>query len=116
MSTTAAATTDSDHRLRPMVAHLILHLFPLLLGHAPEFDRIPGHAQGEALLQSTVLTSIAIHPVHHAILLSRTLVVDDGRLGAAEEALASFARYHAVVDATRLVTAYFARNYFDLCC
>ena len=73
------------------------------------------HAECQALLQAAGLASVPIHTVHHTVLLPGTLVVDHARtLRSPKEAFAAFARDHAIVDATRLVTAHFARNDLDL--
>lgn len=85
--------------LRPVVPHLVLHLLALLLGHATKLHGISAHAQPQALLQSAVLASVPVHPVHRAGLGARTLVVDHRGLRAAEEALAALAGDHAIVDA-----------------
>ncbi|ROT69705.1 hypothetical protein C7M84_012088 [Penaeus vannamei] len=77
---------------------------------------IPGHAEVEALLQAAVLASVAVDPIHHAVLLARALVVDDGGLGPPEEALAALARDDTIVDAGGLVAAHLAGNDLNLGC
>ena len=73
------------------------------------------HAECQALLEAAGLASVPIHTVHHTVLLPGTLVVDHARtLRPPKEAFAAFARDHAIVDATRLVAAHFARNDLDL--
>lgn len=100
--------------LRPVVPHLVLHLLPLLLGHAPELDGISAHAKSQALLQPAVLTPVPVDSVHGARLGARALVVDHGGLRAAEEALAALAGDDAIVHARRLVAAHLARDDLDL--
>lgn len=67
-------------------------------------------------MQSTVLTPVPVDSVDDALLVPGALVVDDGALRAPEEALASLAGYHTVMDAGRLVAAHFAGDDFDLRC
>lgn len=77
---------------------------------------VTGHAQPEAFLEPAILAPVPVDAVHHAVLVARTLVVDDGRLRPPEEPLAALARDHAVVDAARLVAAHLARYDLDLSC
>ena len=65
-------------------------------------------------MQSAVLASVAIDFVDDAVLLSGTLVIDDGRLRAPEESLAALARDDPVVDARTLVAAHLARDDLNL--
>lgn len=67
-------------------------------------------------MQSTVLASIPVDPIDHALFVSRALVVDDGALGPPEEALAALAGDHTVVHPGRLVAAHLARYDLDLSC
>jgi hypothetical protein len=73
---------------------------------------ISGHAQAQAFLQATVLTSVAVDSVDDAVLVARALVVHHGALGSPEEALAAFTRDHSIVDSAALVPTHFAR--YDL--
>lgn len=87
-------------------ANLILHLLSLLFAHPTEFHGVTTHAQLHALLQSTVLTAISVHPekglfylgkggfqeersspIHCTVLLPRTLIIRDRRLTPSKEAL-----------------------------
>ena len=74
------------------------------------------HAETETFLQSAVLAAVAVDPVDGAVPLSRTLVVDDGTLRPAEEALAALTGDHPIVDAGTLVSAHLARDDLDLRC
>ena len=100
--------------IHPVEAHLVLHLFALLLRHAPKFNGISRHAQSHALLQPAVLAPVSRHPLDHAVLLPGALVVHYGRLAAPEETLAPLAGDHSIVHARRLVAAHLARDYLDL--
>ena len=75
---------------------------------------VSGHAKGQALLQPAELAPVAVDAVDDAVLLPGALVVDDGGLRAAEEALAALARDDSVVDPRRLVPAHLARDHLDL--
>uniref|UniRef100_A0A182QG69 Uncharacterized protein n=1 Tax=Anopheles farauti TaxID=69004 RepID=A0A182QG69_9DIPT len=61
---------------------------------------------------STVLASISVNPIYHALLVSRALIVDNGALRPSEEALAALAGDHTVVHPGRLVAAHLARSPF----
>lgn len=67
-------------------------------------------------MQPAVLTPIPVDPIDDALLVPGALVVHDGALRPPEEALASLAGYHTVVDAGRLVAAHFAGDDLDLRC
>lgn len=67
-------------------------------------------------MKAAVLAAVAVDAVHDAVLLTRTLVVDDGGLGTPEEALAALAGDDTIVHARRLVPAHLARDDLDLGC
>jgi hypothetical protein len=73
---------------------------------------ISGHSQAQTFLQATVLTSVPVHSVYHAILVARALVVDHRALRSPEEALAALACDHSIVDAAAFVPTHFTR--YDL--
>lgn len=98
--------------VHPMKSNFVLDFLTLFLRHATKFDCIARHPQGHALLQPTILTPIPVDTVDGAVLLSGTLVVDDGRLAPPEETLATLAGDDAIVDARRFVAAHLAR--YDL--
>ena len=75
---------------------------------------IPGHAQTQTFLEAAVLAPVPVDAVHNTVLVTRTLVVDHGALGAPEEALAAFACYHSIVHATALVPTHFTRYNLNL--
>lgn len=75
---------------------------------------VAAHAKLQTLLQSTVLATIAVHPVDDTLFVTRTLVVYDGALRASEEAFAALARDDTIVDARRFIATYFARYDLDL--
>ena len=93
---------------------------------------ISRHAEGHTLLKSAELAPVPVDSVHHAVLLSGTLVVGHAGLGTSEEPLeeeselvvlvlvsdiylASLASDDSVVNSTGLVSAHFTRNDLDLC-
>lgn len=65
-------------------------------------------------MQPTVLAPVSVYTVDHAILVPRTLIVDDRRLGPPEEAFAALAGDHAIMNTAALVATHLARDYFDL--
>lgn len=85
-------------------------------GNVSGWLTISGHAQGETLLQSAVLASVAIDFVHDAVLLSGALVIDHRRLGAPEESFAALARDDPIMNTGTLVTAHLARDDLNLRC
>lgn len=103
-----------DIVVHPVEPNLVLDLLALLLRHPPELDRVPGHAQGHALLQSTVLAPVPVYPIHYTVLLSGTLVIYNRRLAAPEEALTALAGDDPIVDARGLVAAHLAGDDLDL--
>ncbi len=52
-----------------------------------ELRTVAGHAELEALLETAVLTAVAVDPVDDAVLVARALVVDGTRLTPPEETL-----------------------------
>lgn len=77
---------------------------------------VTGHAQPQTFLEAAVLAPVSVDAVHYAVLVARTLVVDNGRLRPPEEPFAPLARDNAVVNAAGLVAAHLARYDLDLSC
>lgn len=72
------------------------------------------HSKFEALLKSTILTSVPINSINNTLLVSRTLIINNRTLWASKKAFASLASYDAVMNAGWLITAHLAWDDFDL--
>lgn len=75
---------------------------------------ITTHSKFEALLKSTILTSVPINSINNTLLISRTLIINNRTLWASKKSFASFACYDAIMNAWWLIAANFTRDDFDL--
>jgi len=71
-------------------------------------DTFSSHADLDALLEATILALVAMVLIYRAVTTSAARVSQVSTNRALEEALASFARQHAVVLAGAFVSAHYA--------
>ena len=76
---------------------------------------ISWHAQCQTFLQSTILASISIHSVYHALFISWTLIIHRARLTATEKSFAALTCNHPIMYTWWLIPTYFARDHLNLC-
>lgn len=98
-------------RLHIGLLHLLKHLCLLSFWNSAKSNGIPRHANSEALLQPTTLTSIAIISQNQAIFDTCACSIRDFLLDrSTEEALASFTRKNPVMKTAGLVRTHLTQN------
>lgn len=96
------------HHVVHSTLHLQEHPLFLPLGDAAESHSISGHAYREALLEATLLTTVAVNPHDGAALVFKALLILDVLLNASsEEALAAFTGMNTVVESGCHIATHF---------